>query len=169
MTLVGAAWTVGLIAAAGHAGVVSLTLFETLGPQGVAEHEKPTLDPALFPSEPGALFPLGHVLSLIAGHAGAPMLPLHNLQAHGVAGMAIRTGDGHKIGLANIDPQPKTVPVEVKNAAVRASSIDENSSGQPSTATTVDAPPGEAVRVDLTPYAVAIIATPDVNGQPVNQ
>lgn len=157
MALVGAAWTVSLIAESGHAGVASLTLFETLGPQGVAEHEKPALDPTAFPSEPGALFPLGHVLSLIAGHAGAPLLPLHNLQAHGVAGTAIRTGDGHRIVLANIEPLHKTVPVHVKYGEVQVISIDKNSRGRPSAATRVDAQPGAAVRIHLAPYAVATL------------
>jgi hypothetical protein len=73
-----AAWTFASIAALAEAGVTSATYFETTGWRGVMECPQGSPLPEKFPSDPGVVFPVYHVLAGLAGFRSA----------------AVTTGDG---------------------------------------------------------------------------
>ena len=66
LSLFGAAWTLADIATFSLAGLSSITLFETTGWRGVMERTAGSSLPEKFPSTPGAVFPLFHILAEIA-------------------------------------------------------------------------------------------------------
>lgn len=63
LSLFGAVWTLSMIQSIATAGADSITLFETTGWRGVMETIAGSSEPELFPSVPGAVFPLYHVLA----------------------------------------------------------------------------------------------------------
>lgn len=110
MTLFGAAWTLGMLAALAPAGLASLTFFETTGWRGVLETAAGSPLPEQFPSEAGQVFPLWHVFRALAGFREvAPVTLTDPLR---VAALAARDASGrHRLLLANLSPG--TVPVEL--------------------------------------------------------
>jgi hypothetical protein len=62
MSLSGAAWTLGAIARLAHSEAAQLTFYETTGWRGVMETERGAAS-TNFPSLPGTVFPLYHVLA----------------------------------------------------------------------------------------------------------
>lgn len=67
MSLAGAAWLVGMLAALAPSGVESLTFFETTGWCGVMETAAGSPLPEKFPSYAGGVFPLWHVFAALSG------------------------------------------------------------------------------------------------------
>ncbi len=67
MSLAGAAWLVGMLAALAPSGVESLTFFETTGWCGVMETASGSTLPEKFPSYAGRVFPLWHVFAALSG------------------------------------------------------------------------------------------------------
>src|SRR4030095_9841405 len=79
LSLFGAGWARASIARLAGTGFVhSLTYFETTGWRGVMEREDGSLFPAKFPSEPGVVFPMYHVLAAIAEFGGRQVYPIHS-------------------------------------------------------------------------------------------
>ncbi|NOK78989.1 MAG: hypothetical protein GFH24_608416n33 [Chloroflexi bacterium AL-N5] len=63
LSIFAAAWTLGSLKYLAEAGADSLTYFETTGWLGVMERESDSPLPRLFPSLPGAVFPLYHIFA----------------------------------------------------------------------------------------------------------
>ena len=66
LSLLGAGWLVGSLRALAEAGAASATWFETTGWRGVMELAGGASLPEEFPSVPGAVFPMYHVLRALA-------------------------------------------------------------------------------------------------------
>ena len=75
MSLFGAGWTLGSIKYLAAAGAASATYFETTGWRGVMESAAGSPAPARFPSLPGAVFPLYHILADAGEFAGGDVIP----------------------------------------------------------------------------------------------
>ena len=111
MSLFGAAWTLGSVASLAEAGVESLTYFETTGPRGVMESEQPPL-PA-FPSKPGDVFPLYHVLTDVCALRGGDILASTVEEPLSLASLAVRRADdGTTLLLANLEARTKSVRLD---------------------------------------------------------
>jgi hypothetical protein len=108
-TLFAAGWTLGSIAALAKAGAYSVTCYETTGWRGVMETEAGTPLPEKFPSTPGGVFQVYHVLVDLAEFATGDVLPLDTAAPLKVQGLAVRTGWGKRIWAANMTAQPQTV------------------------------------------------------------
>jgi hypothetical protein len=67
LSLFAAAWTLGSLASLTGARAESITFHETTGWQGVMERECGSALPDQFPSLPGGVFPIYHVLAAVAG------------------------------------------------------------------------------------------------------
>lgn len=68
MTTLGACWTAMSLKYLADAGTVSaITYFETIGWRGVMERAEGSPQPADFPSQPGATFPVYDILAAVAG------------------------------------------------------------------------------------------------------
>lgn len=102
MSLFAAAWTVGSLKAMAESGADQVTYYETLGWRGVLESESGSPLPAHFPSIPGGVFPLYHVLADVAGAAGRPVLSATSSDSSRVTGLAFAVNGGVRILLANL-------------------------------------------------------------------
>ena len=108
-TLFAAAWTLGSIASLAGGGADSVTYFETTGWRGVMETDEGSPLPDRFPSLPGCVFPVYHVLADLAGLAGSEVRPVVGDVPLRVQGLAWkRDGDG-TVWLANLTSQPQQV------------------------------------------------------------
>ena len=70
-SLFAAAWTLGTLKTLAESGVASVTLYETIGWRGVLECEDTSYRTAAFPSLPGGVFPMYHVLRDALEHKDA--------------------------------------------------------------------------------------------------
>lgn len=125
MSLFGAAWTLAMLAALAPTGVESLTLFETTGWRGVMETEAGSPRPAAFPSLPGAVFPLYHVLADLGEFAGGEVLGLTVEPSAGVAALAVRKRGQTGLWLANLNQEPRQVRLLGVSGPVTVRRLDE--------------------------------------------
>ncbi|BDI30487.1 hypothetical protein CCAX7_25380 [Capsulimonas corticalis] len=102
MSLFAAAWTAAFFASACAAQIESVTLFETTGWRGVMEIEAGVLIPEHFPSIPGALFPVYHVLQALGEYAGADALAAALPVPRGLAALRLRRGASERLLIANL-------------------------------------------------------------------
>jgi hypothetical protein len=108
-TLFAAAWTLGSIAALAGGGADSVTYFETTGWRGVMETDEGSPLPERFPSLPGCVFPVYHVLADLAGLGGWEFQPVAGGVPLRVQGLAMNRDGGGSLWLANLTPLPQQV------------------------------------------------------------
>ena len=124
-TLFGAAWSLGTLSRLLPLDrIESLTFYETTGWRGVMETEAGSLNPALFGSAPGEIFPMYYVFEALAG--ANQLLPIVNSDLQLVAAVACRKESGHSTCLlANLMRLPLTVELEIPVPELRLLTIDE--------------------------------------------
>ncbi|MCZ2151594.1 MAG: hypothetical protein LC126_27950 [Bryobacterales bacterium] len=167
LSLFGAAWTLGSVKHLAESGAQSITFFETVGPLGVMESPSGSRWPKLFPSTPGQVYPLYHVLSDVNEFAGGEILPVragHPLLAEG---LLLRKGGRVRLITANFTPEAQVVrflwPGAAKRIVLRR--LDESSvkratespeafRAQPAEGLV---PAGGAVELALAPYATVTL------------
>ncbi len=127
MSLLGAGWTLGSIARLATTGFVhSLTYFETTGWRGVMEREEDCALPEKFPSPPGAVFPLYHVLADIAEFAGKQIYPTHSSHPLLVEGLTLFDARGaRRILVANLTGEAQNVKIKSGTCQARVRYLDE--------------------------------------------
>lgn len=163
MSLFGAGWTLGSIKYLAESGAASVTYYETTGWRGVMETASGSPLPDQFPSQPGTVFPLYHVLADLGEFAGAEILPSQSSNRLLVDGLALRHAGRTRVLLANLSPHLQRIRVQGLPGPVLVRHLDET------TAASATAAP-EAFRrnpgvqhassdgrldLDLLPYAVA--------------
>lgn len=109
MSLFGAAWTVGSLKYISEAGARTATYFETCGWKGVMEAAEGSPLPSLFPSIPGSVFPLFHVLADFCEFAGGEIIPTRSSRPHEFEGLTLRKNGRVRVLISNFCPQPKVV------------------------------------------------------------
>jgi hypothetical protein len=109
MSLFGAGWTLGSIKYLAEAGADSVTYYETTGWQGVLETDTGSQEPALFPSRPGEVFPLYHVLADLADLRDAELVAVSSSNPFAVEALALRDAAGTHLLLANLTPDPRDI------------------------------------------------------------
>lgn len=126
-SLLGAAWTAGALAGLAASGAASVTFYETTGWRGVMELEGGSPMPDRFPSEPGQVYPLYHVLADAAEWKTATLRTLDATQPLTVTGLAVELDSG-AIGVlaANVTPEPQRVRlVGLPGTTARVRVLDE--------------------------------------------
>lgn len=165
MSLFGAGWTLGSVKHLAAAGAESVTYFETTGWQGVLETETGSPEPDLFPSRPGEVFPLYHVLADLAELRDAELVAVESNNALAVEALALRDDAGLHLLLANLTPEPREVSLALPDggearirrlndtsvAAAMATPQDFRRSGAPLTQPTLTLAPFEVARIDVNP------------------
>ena len=124
MSLFGAAWTVGSLAALASSGVASVTYYETTGPCGVMETAEGSPWPA-FPATPGGVFPLYHVLADVGEFAAGEVLRATTADPLGAAVLALRSGERTRILVANLRPEPQQIALDLSEKRVYVRLLDE--------------------------------------------
>jgi D-apionolactonase len=110
-SLLGEAWTVGSIAALASAGAASVTYYETTGWRGVLETERGSPMPERFPSRPGQVFPVYHVLADVAEWRDGRVVPVHLGDPLRALALAVQDGSGLHALVANVTPEAQRVRV----------------------------------------------------------
>lgn len=165
MSLFGAGWTVGTLKALAKQGVHSITYFETTGRLGVMEREK---DPPLhrrFPSMPGWVFPLYHVLADAGEFAGAGVLPWTSGNNLVIEGIGLTKDNRTRVLLSNLTDQPQKVRLACPlfKGEVRVKRLDETNAMEAMSnpelfrSDTGAVASGQPIEIDLLPYAVCRI------------
>ncbi len=127
MSLFGAGWTLGSLKYLSESGVKSATYFEAIGWRGVMETEYGSPMPDLFPSIPGSVYPLYHVLADFGEFAGGEVVPSLSSAPERVECMVLRKGGAVRTMLANLGSSTESVQVAVPELGqeVRLRVIDE--------------------------------------------
>jgi D-apionolactonase len=118
MSLFGAGFTLGTIAAHAAAGLDSLTLYETHGPCGLLG---PTGSPEWFPlKEPALVYPLYHVLAELAPFGGGTFRRVDASPA--IAALSAEHNRARALHLANLTTETVTVrlPITARARALTA-------------------------------------------------
>ena len=128
MSLFGAVWTLGSIKYLAESGAASITYFQTHGWAGVMETAAGSPAPELFPSIPGAVFPLYHVLADVNEFAGGAVQPLDSSDPLQTCALLLELAGRRRMLVANLTGQPRIVTVDASRLGPRArvSSLDEH-------------------------------------------
>jgi hypothetical protein len=125
MSLFGAAWTLGAIKRLAESEATSVTCFETTGWRGVMETEAGSPLPQQFPSLPGAVFPLYHVLADVAEFTGGEVIAVQSSDALKVEAMLLERGERQSLLLANLTPETRTATLAGIDNAARLRRLNE--------------------------------------------
>jgi hypothetical protein len=151
--LFGAAWTVAFLQAAVQAGLENVTLFDLVGPRGLAERGDPAHHPAEFPSVPGKGFPLLWVLKkLRAEHLAGGKAVYGSGGQDRCALIGVRGAAGSRLLVANLRDEAADIRVDVETDAVTIEVLDET------TVTTTDVLGGDEPRRGVQPAAGRTLA-----------
>jgi D-apionolactonase len=118
MSLFGAAWTLASLKYLAEAGADSVTYFETTGWLGVMETRRGS-DPALFPSTPGAVFPLYFVLRDAGEFAGGEAVGSVSSQPLEVEALMLERDGRRRLLVANLGPEAREITVAPVGGAAR--------------------------------------------------
>jgi hypothetical protein len=164
-SLFAAGWTLGSLKYLAEGGAASATFYETVGWRGVMETEKGSPLPDKFPSKPGVVFPLYHVLADVNQFQGGEVTPLKSSSRLEVEGMLIRKNNAQRLLVANLSPEPKVVRVRsALGKALQLRMLDsENVAEAMNSPESFRAKPArrmdsaEVIQLGLLPYAIARI------------
>jgi hypothetical protein len=125
LSLFGAGWTLGALShLIKSRRIHSLTFYETTGWLGIMEREQGSLMPDLFPSKPGAVYPMYHVFADLAGCN--QVIPAQSSHPMAFAGAAlIRTNQQIRLLAANLTNQPLSFKFRTQAKAARIRFLDE--------------------------------------------
>lgn len=114
-TLFAAGWTLGSIAQLAAAGSAMATYYETTGWLGVMETESGSPLPEKFPSTPGSVFPMYHVLADLADAAGTTVRFLETEPSQAIRGLLLESPGRRRLLMANPTDKASVVwlPVEL--------------------------------------------------------
>jgi hypothetical protein len=173
MTLLAAAWTVGSIKALGESGVHSVTYYETVGWRGVMERESGPPNPELLPSNPGAVFPMYHILADIGGLRGGYLVPTACDDPAAVIALTLRKGRTTRVILANLTAERRQVTLDGLSGPFQVRLLDEQNAEAAMTdpeayrreATGVSRAAIDGKGLTLLPYATACVDTLPAGGR----
>jgi hypothetical protein len=109
MSLFAAAWTVGSVRALAQGRASSVTYYETTGWRGVMERHEGCPLPNLFPSIPGAVFPVFHALADVNEWPVARLLPFRSSRPLRAQALALRNSGRHRVLVANLESRDQRV------------------------------------------------------------
>ena len=104
-----AAWTLGSIKYLAEAGAYSATFYETVGWNGVMDADDVGWRPAGYPSQPGKLFPVYHLLKAIGEFADGTVLRIDSSDPLATEAVALRKGGMQCVLVASLIGKPQTV------------------------------------------------------------
>lgn len=125
ISLFGSAWTCGSIKYLAEAGASRVTFYETSGWRGVLEQEQGSPLPEHFPSIPGCVFPLYHILADIGEFAGGQVLPASSSCPDRVAVLALHAGNRTAVWAANLSCSFQEVVLQGLPPSVKVRFLDE--------------------------------------------
>jgi hypothetical protein len=109
MSLLGAGWLVGSLRAFAESGAASVTWFETTGWRGVMEVAAGAPLPDEFPSVPGAVFPMYHVLRAMADFRQGGLRPVALSHPLRVQAVVLESGNKQLWIVVNVTGIPQRI------------------------------------------------------------
>lgn len=128
-SLFAGAWTVAMMKALAEGGVESLTLFETTGAWGVMESEAGSPWPDLFPSTPGEVYPIYHVLESMSRFGGGRVIPMESSEPASVVPLLVESGSRRLI-LANLSRDVRRVDLANQPGIQTVRSLDPSTEAE---------------------------------------
>lgn len=119
-----AAWTLAAIKCLAENGADSVTLFETTGWRGVLERPAGSPLPEAFPSKPGQLFPVYHILAELGAFSDGEAITTRSDAPLRVVSLAVSRADRVVLLLANLGDQPETVRITGARRILRVQRLD---------------------------------------------
>ncbi len=104
-----AAWTLGSLKYLSDAGTHSATLFETVGWAGIMDSDDVASRPKEFPSRPGELFPVYHLLREIGEFQGGSTRVVDTSNNLSAVGLALQKPGQLRVLVGNLKGKPQTV------------------------------------------------------------
>lgn len=104
MSLLGAGWLTGSIRTLALAGAAGATFFETTGWRGIMETAAGSPLPDRFPSVPGGVFPMYHVLRAVADFRDGQVVALGHSNPLAVQGILLQKPGARRLIAANVTP-----------------------------------------------------------------
>jgi hypothetical protein len=126
MSLFGACWTLGSLKYLSESRAESVTYYETTGWRGVMEREVGSALPSQFPSTPGAVFPVYHVLADIGDFAGGKVLASRSSEPLRTESLALIKDGRRRVLLANMTGRILSTTVRDLPAELQLKVLDEN-------------------------------------------
>ena len=136
-----AAWTLGSLKYLADAHANSATYFETVGWNGIMDANDVESRPSGWPSRPGELFPVYHLLQEIGEFAGGTVRQVDSSDTLAAVGIALHQKGRLRVMIANLSGEPQTVTLK-------------GISSDPGNALS---PPTGVVKFSLRPYEIARI------------
>jgi hypothetical protein len=130
--LFGAAWTAGSLKYLSESGAGSVTYYETTGWRGVVERAVGSELPERFGSRAGEVFPLYHPLADAIEWRDAEVLAVDSSDVLGAVGLAVRTGGGTHLLVANLTPREREVVVAPIDGGVSLRRLNESTAREAS-------------------------------------
>jgi hypothetical protein len=128
-SLLGAAWTAGMLKYAAETGAVSVTTYETTGWRGIVETDAGNDMPDRFPSQAGDAFPLYHVLADVGDWREGRVVSAPSSEPLRAEALAVETPDGARhLIVASVAPEARSVVVSgLADGPARVRTIDVSS------------------------------------------
>ncbi|HYN68600.1 MAG TPA: hypothetical protein VEX41_00120, partial [Candidatus Eisenbacteria bacterium] len=125
-SLLGAAWTVGMLKYAAEGGAASVTAYETTGWRGIVETDAGNSMPDRFASRPGDVLPLYHVFVDVGSWKAGRVVAAPSSEPLKVEALAVETPDGARhVLVANVAPEAMDVVVMgLADGPVRVRKLD---------------------------------------------
>lgn len=123
-----AGWTLGSIKYLAEAGAGSATYYETVGWKGIMEADHIPPRGAAFPSNPGEVFAVYHVLRNLADFADGEIMALASSDPLSVVGTALTNGKETSLLVANLTNQEKSITISGLGERVNVLSFDSQNS-----------------------------------------
>jgi hypothetical protein len=135
MSLFGAGWTLGSLKYLAESGVASITYYETTGWRGVMEQEEGAPLPERFPSTPGGVFPLYHVLADAGEFGGGQVQHSRSSDPLSVEVLALSHVGRRRLLIANLTDRVQPIHAPEVGGSLRLRLLDgttaQEAIGQP--------------------------------------
>lgn len=127
MSLFAAGWTLGSIYALASEGVAAITYYETTGWRGVMERAQGSPLPDRFPSLPGSVFPVYHLLADVSEFAQGSVLDVQTSAPLAVQALALAQQNRRRVLVANLTFSHQTVTLRglPSQVAIRTLGADQ--------------------------------------------
>ncbi len=125
-SLLGAGWTMGSLKYLAESGEISsITYYETSGWRGVMEREQGPPSPERFPSWPGAVFPLYHLLADVGEFVVGTIVPIRASEPLQVDGLLLHQDKRRRLLVANFTAEQLRVELTELGDTVQVRLLDE--------------------------------------------
>jgi hypothetical protein len=104
-----AAWTLGSLKYLADAKAHSATYFETVGWNGIMDADDVNARPAGYPSQPGKLFPVYHLLKDVGEFAGGTVRSIDSSNPLAAEAFALSKDGRLRVLVGNLTNKPQTV------------------------------------------------------------